>query len=157
MARVLIIGYGNPLRGDDGLGWHAAQQLSSQLNSPDVRVIACHQLTPEFAEDISRTDRVLFIDAARDLPAGEMRCEPVLPRVAEQAVRPISYSHHLSPSTLLDVSRELYGSSARAFLISVGGEEFGDCECLSATASKALDEVITVVQNFISSGCFNAP
>ena len=157
MLRVLIIGYGNPLRGDDGFGWHAAQQLSSRLNSPDVRLIACHQLTPELAEDLSRADRVVFIDAARDLPPGEMRCEAVLPSTAEHAVRPISYSHHLSPSTLLDVSRELYGSWPKALLISVGGEEFSDRECLSATVSKALDEVITVVQNFISSGGFNVP
>jgi len=27
MARVLILGYGNPLRSDDGLGWQVAVQL----------------------------------------------------------------------------------------------------------------------------------
>jgi hydrogenase maturation protease len=79
MARVLIIGFGNPLRGDDGFGWHAAQRLCERLGSPDVQVIACHQLTPELAEDIGAAERVLFIDAARDLPSGEIRCAPVLP------------------------------------------------------------------------------
>jgi len=27
MPHTLIIGYGNPLRGDDGFGWHAALRL----------------------------------------------------------------------------------------------------------------------------------
>lgn len=150
MPRVLIIGFGNPLRGDDGIGWHTAQRLSGLVNPSDVQVIACHQLTPELAEDISRAERVLFIDAARNLPPGEMRCEPVLPM--GNAVPPISYSHHLSPATLLNVSRELYSSSTRAFLISVGGQDFSEHECLSTTLSKIFDDVITLVQNFISRG-----
>ena len=29
MTRVLVIGYGNPLRGDDGLGWEIASGLAT--------------------------------------------------------------------------------------------------------------------------------
>ena len=28
-AGVLVVGYGNPLRGDDGAGWHAATRLAA--------------------------------------------------------------------------------------------------------------------------------
>src|SRR5579884_268480 len=107
MARVLILGYGNPLRGDDGFGWHTAQRLSAQFHSPDVQVIACDQLTLELAEDISRAERVLFIDAARNLRAGDVRCETIAPRAPGERGSPLSYSHHLPPSTLLNVCREL--------------------------------------------------
>ena len=54
MARVLILGYGNPLRSDDGLGWQVAVQLFRTNTSPEVLVLPCHQLTPELAEPISR-------------------------------------------------------------------------------------------------------
>jgi hydrogenase maturation protease len=49
MARVLIIGYGNPFRSDDGLGWQIANELSRTNRSAETEVLPCHQLTPELA------------------------------------------------------------------------------------------------------------
>ena len=69
MARALIIGYGNPLRGDDGLGWRAAEQLAEIIPQSEAEVIACHQLTPELAEPISRARLVIFIDMSLELAA----------------------------------------------------------------------------------------
>ena len=75
--RTLIIGIGNPLRGDDGLGWDVAGELSSELRRDDVQVLATHQLTPELSDLVSRAELVLFIDATRsedpgndEMPAG---------------------------------------------------------------------------------------
>ena len=65
MPATLIIGYGNPMRGDDAIGCHAARQLEQHFwNDPDVEVIAAQQLIPEMAEDISLRDFVLFLDAS---------------------------------------------------------------------------------------------
>jgi len=63
MARLLILGYGNPLRGDDGVGWHAVHRLRERSAELDADVMSCHQLTPELAEAVSRAERVIFIDA----------------------------------------------------------------------------------------------
>ena len=63
MAGVLVIGVGNPLRGDDGLGWHAAEHLRERLVELHATVTSCHQLIPELAEPVSRAERVIFIDA----------------------------------------------------------------------------------------------
>jgi hypothetical protein len=51
-GRVLIIGYGNPLRTDDGLGWRAAYRLAASLKDAPVEALAVHQLTPELGEAI---------------------------------------------------------------------------------------------------------
>ena len=59
MARSLIIGYGNPLRSDDGFGWHATQKLTIQLHYADVEIITRHQLTPELAETASHFHLVI--------------------------------------------------------------------------------------------------
>jgi hydrogenase maturation protease len=157
MLRILIIGYGNPLRGDDGIGWRAAQTLSEQIQSPEVRVVVCHQLTPELAQDVSGAETVIFVDAARDLPPGKIRCAPVVAAGETEPSPPVSYSHHVSPLSILNVCRELYSAEPGAFLVSVGGERFGVVGGLSATGTKALKEVIECVQNFISTGQFNVP
>ena len=77
MARIVIVGYGNPLRSDDGLGWRVAEELSRRLSPPEVEVIVRHQLTPELADDVRNADAVFFIDAARVGQPGEVTCTPV--------------------------------------------------------------------------------
>ena len=44
---VLVVGYGNALRTDDGVGWHAAERLADDPRLADATVIAVHQLTPD--------------------------------------------------------------------------------------------------------------
>ena len=70
---TLIVAYGNPLRGDDGVGWQAAILLSRELKD-QVQVLTRHQLTPELAETLSEASRVIFIDAAAQGPAGQIQC-----------------------------------------------------------------------------------
>ena len=62
-ADVLVIGYGNTLRGDDGIGPAVAGEID-RLAVPGVRVIVVHQLTPELAADLAACRRAVFIDAA---------------------------------------------------------------------------------------------
>ena len=41
---VLVLGYGNPLRGDDAVGWYAAQRLAEVVDPQRVTVLAVHSL-----------------------------------------------------------------------------------------------------------------
>ena len=41
---TLIICFGNPLRGDDAVGWRVAERLPAA--DVGARVVACHALTP---------------------------------------------------------------------------------------------------------------
>ena len=34
MNQILVIGYGNPLRGDDGVGWRVAEAAAAVLPDP---------------------------------------------------------------------------------------------------------------------------
>ncbi len=101
MKQLLIIGYGNPLRSDDGIGWIVADQIAARL--PHARVVVTHQLTPEIAESISQSDFVLFVDAYAMGEPGTLRCELILPDTGTPII-----SHHIAPSTLLTVARRLY-------------------------------------------------
>lgn len=143
MARVLIVGYGNPLRSDDGLGWRAAEELSRCLSLPEVEVLMRQQLTPELADNLTRADVVFFIDAARGGQPGELRCDPVTPQPGT------TDTHHSSPAGILAMAQQLYGASPRVFVVSMYGECFDHGTALSATVEAGLPKLTALVEKLV--------
>jgi Ni,Fe-hydrogenase maturation factor len=64
--------------------------------SESVQVIACHQLTPELVDPVSRAELVVFIDAAETGRPGEIHIAEVQPEVDSGA-----FTHNVSPASLL--------------------------------------------------------
>ena len=141
MAATLIIGYGNPLRGDDGLGWHAAQQLASLRELHDIDIVACHQLTPELAEPVSQAALVIFVDAAQEGAPGMFTERWIAPDPAGL----MAFSHHLTPARLLACALTWYGTCPTAVVLSVAGAYFGCSEALSPPMLTALPRVVACV------------
>lgn len=148
----LVIGYGNPLRADDGVGWVVAQQIRSVLAEeglpPDVVVLAEHQLTPELAEPISRARLVVFVDAREGHHPGRIDCRVVAP-IGDGS---LAFSHDIDPSSLVQMARLLYGACPTAVVISVEGEGFGYGTDLSPVIQVALDDVIHCVLDVLVDG-----
>ncbi len=143
MTRILIVGYGNPLRCDDGLGWRAAEALSQSLPFPEIEIVIRHQLTPELADNLRYADLIFFIDAAQEGQPGELTCEPL-------TLQPgILRSHQLSPKGLLALAQQLYGVTPRAFTVSLCGECFDHGATLSATVEASLPKLTALVENLI--------
>ena len=137
MSRVLIIAYGNPLRSDDGVAWQAAEELKRKLPSSQAEIICAHQLTPELAEPISRSDAVIFLDASRNGELGRVTCEPVSSRSADQ-----HFWHHLTPDSLLALGARLFGATPRAFSVSLCGGSFDHGETLSPAVINSLPRLV---------------
>jgi hydrogenase maturation protease len=133
MARVLILGYGNPMRSDDGLGWQVAVELFRTNRSPELEILPCHQLTPELAPTVSRAETVIFIDCAQGNNPGEICCGEVVPEAGG-----VSLTHRLTPGALLTVSSELFGACPRAYLLSMQGENYAPGNSFSGPVSKHL-------------------
>lgn len=144
MSRILIIGYGSPMRSDDGLGSCAAEQLSRTLGSRDIEVLACHQLTPELAGALSQAAAVIFIDASREGEPGELSCVPVTPQASGT-----SFSHDLSPAAALALSQLLFRTSPRAFLVTLCGKNFDHGETLSAPVASGMPRLMTLVEELV--------
>lgn len=140
MSHPLLIGYGNPLRGDDGLGWVAAEVLAARQTA--VSILTCHQLTPELAEPISRTDRVIFVDATTVGEPGEIVCHPLTPAGASGKL----FSHTCDPAGLLKMAEMLYGRSPQGTLFTVTGASFGYEEELSDTVKAVLPELCVKIE-----------
>ena len=130
----LILGFGNPLRSDDGFGWRAAAALEQELSRRDISVITAHQLTPELAESVANSSRVLFLDASHDGRPGEIRMEPVH---RDPNFQPGAISHQLSPSALLALAYYDRGSEPDAALLTVTGENFDLGENFSPAVQEA--------------------
>lgn len=144
--RVLIIGYGNPLRGDDGIGWCAANELASAVRDDRVKIVACIQLTPDLAEEIAGVDRVIFIDASIDLGAGQLRVD----RLTQDTCGEESWTHHFDPRSLLLCAQVLYGRSPEALMISMGGESFDCRDELSPAVRARFPSLIARVREAIA-------
>lgn len=138
---VLIIGFGNPLRGDDGLGWQAAERLAA-ASRPGRQVLACQELTPDLAEPLSRASRAVFIDAAAHGEPGAI----VVSEVRAGPVEASAFSHHLGPAGLLALAAAWYGRAPQAELITVAGASFEYSETLSSVAQTALENVLKLVE-----------
>jgi hydrogenase maturation protease len=146
MARTLIIGYGNPLRSDDGFGCYAAGKLSTLFHCPEVEVIARQQLTPELAEVASHFERIIFIDAARNCSPGKLRCEAIAPRESAAAHRPGAFTHCLTPAALVALTTELYGQVPEACYICGGGECFAPGETISPLLKAAFEPLLAQIE-----------
>ena len=79
-GNALIVGYGNPLRGDDGVGQAVARAFADEAAIDGVDAVACHQLTPELAERFAAAARVVLIDAAAGPEAGRRLSRPAAAR-----------------------------------------------------------------------------
>jgi hydrogenase maturation protease len=149
VGRVLIIGYGNPLRSDDGFGWHAAEELSSSLGAA-VEVLARQQLTPDLAETASHYPMVIFVDASREGSPGTVRCERVDGEGKGGQASVPGFSHFLTPASLLNLTAELYGVVPEAYFLTVGGECFEEGESVTPRVQAAFQPVLARIQSLIS-------
>lgn len=146
MSRTLVIGYGNPLRGDDGLGWQVVDRLSEVTANESTKVLAVHQLAPELAEPISEAALVIFIDASYDGEPGSWRCEAIAPDAAASS----ALAHHFTPMSLLGYATAIFKARPRSLLISVAAESFECDDQLTPKVEKAVPEIVQYISAQIS-------
>ncbi len=144
MANALVIGYGNPLCGDDGVGWRVAEAVAEA--SPDaVTALTVHQLMPELAESISRMDLVVFVDAAIVGESGQVACF-AFPDGASSTSwqRPVG-SHLTTPDALLAMAGELFGRRPPAYMVTITGQSFELSESLSPVVEAAVPSAVASI------------
>ncbi len=138
-AGLLVIGYGNTLRRDDGVGPKVAEAVAA-LALPGVRTVACSLLTPELAEAIARAGRVIFVDAAVDAPR-EVQMRTLAPAASSQVM-----AHAASPATLLALARDVFGQAPDAWWLTIPIEDLGVGEELSPTAQRGFETAVQEVK-----------
>ncbi len=138
---VLIVGYGNALRSDDGLGWHAAARLAEDPRLAGGHVLWQHQLTPELAVDIGNASLVILIDASDGEEPGAISVRRLDPTPAAGS----AWTHHIEPAELVALARELWSASPPVFVVSVGAASLEVGDRLSPVVERALPAVVEAV------------
>jgi len=138
---LLIIGYGNTLRSDDGVGPRAAEAMAA-LNLPGLQVLSCPLLTPELAEPISRARIAVFVDAAVDAPR-EVQLRKLQPAASSQIM-----AHAADPPTMLALARDVFGHAPEAWLLAIPVRNLAIGDELSDFARRNLQTAIDCLEQF---------
>src|SRR4030042_5241803 len=112
--KILLLGFGNPARADDGLGPAVADSIETK-NLPDVVVEADYQLTVEDSAQITEYDIVIFADASAN------GLEPFSFEPLNARQEGSFSSHSVEPAQVMALAEKLFGSKQKAFMLGVRG------------------------------------
>lgn len=116
---VLVIGYGNPGRMDDGLGPAVIEALDG-LALEGVDVDADYQLIVEDAAEVAAHKVVVFADAAEAGP------EPFFFRPVEPKGELGFSSHGCEPGQVMALAHELFKADTKGYILGIRGYEFNE-------------------------------
>jgi len=139
MADLLVIGYGNTLRSDDGVGPAVAEAIAG-LNLPGVEALSYPLLAPELAASISEARVVVFVDAAVDAPR-EVQLRPLAPAESSQMI-----AHAANPSLLLALSRDVFGRAPEAWWLTIPVEDLAIGENFSPLARRGREIALQTIK-----------
>lgn len=150
-AKILLIGYGNPGRRDDGLGPALAAALEP-LNLTGVTIDSDYQLTVEHAAVVAEHDVVVFADAAVSGP------EPFSFHRIEPGDDAVTFSSHsASPEGVLGLADELFHTRPAAYVFGIRGYEFNEFgDALSAQAQSNLAAAVEFIQSVLRARSFES-
>lgn len=140
VSPILVIGYGNDLRSDDGAGRQVAANISA-LNNPAIRVISVHQLAPEISDLLATAKHAIFVDAYPANENDEIRVEKL-----ESSAPAPGFGHFATPSELLAFAELLYQRQPEAWIIAIPGVSFDFGETLSPTTANGVKEATRIIE-----------
>jgi hydrogenase maturation protease len=143
-SRLVVLGWGNDARGDDGLGPALLARIAA-LDLAHVTAVEDFQLQIEHAMDLDGADLALFLDASVAAPAPFAFTE-IGPRDDTA-----HSTHALSPEAVLDVFVRVLGREPPpAFVLAMRGEAFELGTGLGAAAAEGLEAAWTFVRPLVA-------
>jgi hydrogenase maturation protease len=140
---ILIIGYGNELRGDDGLGPFVAAAIAA-ANLSSVRVLTAVQLLPELAADLAEVRLAIFVDAS--VESSEIG---IALRSLSAEDRMDWCMHRADPRALLALTQAVYGRTPEAWWLTAPGQDFAFGEGLSGVARENARQALVRLKRLI--------
>jgi len=140
---LVVIGYGNELRCDDGVGPQVARVVAD-WNLNGVQALAVQQLTPELAELLAGASSAILVDAAMDLGPPGFRVERLAPS------RSKGPGHTSDPCWLLALAGKLYGRAPSTQLVRINATRFDFGKQLSALAERGMYETLEYIAHLVA-------
>jgi len=137
-----IIGIGNVLRGDDGVGQYVADKIENN-HLTGITVITTQQLDMGLAEELSSFDTVLFIDASLD--ENTFSFLPLMP----DKHPPQSFSHHVNASVIVSLTQQLFSTPTQFYICAIGASNFEMGNGISEATKANADAAIAAITNWL--------
>jgi hydrogenase maturation protease len=139
---VLVIGIGNPDRGDDAVGWAVASAIAEICDT------AVSSGGPAGLIDLWRDrSRVVLVDAVRgEGTPGEMIIVDLLS--SPLPVAAVSSSHGMGPIEAVELARALDALPESLTLVGIEGKRFDHSSGLSVEARRGAAQAIEVISNW---------
>ncbi len=150
MTVCLLVGYGNTVRGDDGLGPHVARHFRDWPAPPGVKVLVeeLPQLDLMLIERLAGATLAIFVDARHDDRSDAVVIERHQPVEAGWSAG--HSSHAVGIDQLLRAARDWYGRGPVCYAVLPKGYEFEFSETLTAQARRNAEAAIEAVATLIT-------
>jgi len=141
--KIAVVGVGNTLRSDDGVGMFICTELE-KANIQGLSIITTHQLHVELVEDLKTFGTIIIVDAGIN-PNNEVSFYPI----TEQDCTSIHSSHNIDATLLFSLLQNLYPSDRRFFVCEIQVQNFELGENLSSMALINAGKAVNLITEFI--------
>ncbi|NER78824.1 MAG: hydrogenase expression protein HypE [Leptolyngbya sp. SIO1D8] len=149
---VVVIGYGNPHRGDDAIGDTVVSRLHA-LKMSNLKAYSVTQLTPELSGKLAAADIAIFVDACKLNNVDTVRIKSVDACGSETAGSAVpAFGHSCDPCSLLALTYSAYGHYPQAWWIEVPASDFIKGQPLSELAEYGIAQALAEIKELITSG-----
>lgn len=154
IKKYLIIGCGNTLRGDDGLGSHVIKGLQDMQGpfgaDAHICIMAVPQLDIILAPKISEADAIIFVDARIDESEEFVRIERIEPTSGPLILQ--HTSHAITMPVLLRITLDWYGAAPVCYAVMPKGYDFSIGEFISERARIAAAQAGNKIREIVLYG-----
>jgi hydrogenase maturation protease len=147
-VKTLILGIGNTIVGDDGIGVHVAQELAKRINDDNIDVMDADTSGLGLLENIAGYDKVIIIDAI-ETGSGDigviykLRLEDLVNTMDQT-----SWPHGMNFATAIDLGRKFAANQMpkEMVIFAIGiGEVTKFTEEMTARVAETVPEVANLV------------
>lgn len=145
-TKILIIGYGNPGRQDDGLGVILVDELNRWADESSLDYIytdSNYQLNLEDAATISDFQLVIFADASKE------DIEHYSLVKLDPSPKADFTMHAVSPAFILHICEQIFHRRPEAFLLHIKGYQWNFMTQPTDQAMKNLTKAMEYIKNYI--------
>lgn len=143
VKKILIIGIGNTLRSDDGVGAFVCTSID-KMNLPGVTIDIVQQLQVEMIEEMTHYDHVILVDASTANDTIQFES------LQENLQQTVSSSHHINASLVQTLSQKLYNKTLSIYLCAIPASNFDTGDTLSIQTEEIANEAIVLIKTWIT-------
>jgi len=152
-VRTLVLGIGNPILGDDGIGFHIVQELAKEIKDENIDVKDTSVNGLNLLGLIVGYDKLIVIDAimTEDEKVGEIY--RLKPRNSSETAWSTISLHHLNLATTIEIGERLFPKEmpGEVIIFAIGAQEVTEVTGeMTARVKEAIPRVINLVLEELS-------